>query len=282
MVQASATHGPAVVTGAVRRTWWVKLRRAEKHLAEFNAEFERLRDTEQPYDVTTEVRAFSGVERLVVLGHLRPFSGDDDLAVVVGDIVANARDALDHIYVALTGRDDAHFPIFKSDIFQPDLDPKNGKDRNKPARDRLNADGQRMPPGALAIITSVQPYQAEPAFRELQTLATLQRLSNADKHRTLHVISQMMYDARTVLTVPPNEPLVYWDRRRSVLDGGHVGVFPVPPAGAEYTVQSGGGIEILLQEADGRRWQWELPESLNNMVHNIKRSVITPLDALII
>jgi hypothetical protein len=46
-------------------------------------------------------------------------------------------------------------------------------------------------------------YRAEPAFRERQTLATLQRLSNADKHRTLHVINQMMYVAHTVLTVPP-------------------------------------------------------------------------------
>lgn len=277
MAQASPILGTPA-TEAVRRTWWVKLRRAEQHLAEFNAELERLRNTVQPYDVTTEVRSFSAGDRLVVLGHLRPFSGDDDLAAVVGDIVANSRDALDHLYTVLTGRGNAHFPIFKSGIFQPGI----GNDHNKSARDRLAADGDRMPPGALDIIISVQPYHAEPAFRELQTLATLQRLSNADKHRTLHLISQMMYDARTVLTVPSYDPLVYWDRRRSVLDGGHIGLFPVPPAGADYTVESSGGVEIMLREADGRGWQWELPESLINMVGTIRRTVITPLDALIL
>jgi hypothetical protein len=176
---------------ATRRTWLAKIRRAETHLAEFNDAFETLRRTEQPYDVTFAVEHFPNGDHLVVHGHLTPFGDDDDLAAVVGDIVANARDALDHIYTALTGRRDAHFPVYKTDIFQPDIDPSTGQDRNLKVRNLLTKDGTKMPSGALGIITAAQPYHAQSGFEELSNLAILQRLSNADKCRGAHGTSRL-------------------------------------------------------------------------------------------
>jgi hypothetical protein len=91
----------------------------------------------------------------------------------------------------------------------------------------------------------------------------------------------MLYNARTVLTVEGYEPSVYWDKDRPVLDGGLVGVYPAPPSGLNFTVESSGGLEIVLQEGDGKQWRWDVPGSLVNLVGNIKQDVILPLDGLI-
>ena len=265
---------------AIRRTWWVKLRRAEKHLAEFETEFDRLRSTEQPYDVTTEIESAENGDWLIVRGNLRPFGGGDDMAAVVGDIVTNTRDALDHIHTALTGRDDTHFPIVTDDIWKPDPDPRTRKDRNKSKRDSFKKNTKGMTLGALALVSRLQPCKRDPDHPELDQLALLQRLSDADKHRTLRIASKWMCNPRTTLTIPPHDPLTYENRGMRGRDGAVIATFPGRPP-ADFQVEASGGIEVALQEADGRQWQWELPDTLVLLVANIKRSVVTPLDAFI-
>jgi hypothetical protein len=43
---------------AIRRTWWAKRERADRHVAEFEEVFERLQHEQRPYIVTTQPYEF--------------------------------------------------------------------------------------------------------------------------------------------------------------------------------------------------------------------------------
>ena len=47
---------------SVRRTWWAKLRRAEKHLGDFKNEFSKLRDGDYSYRVSHEIKSNGNVD----------------------------------------------------------------------------------------------------------------------------------------------------------------------------------------------------------------------------
>ena len=267
----------------LRRTWWIKLRRAEKHLAEFKSEFSRLRDGAHPLRVSQEIMPGNGMDFLIVRGCLPPLTNDcDDIAAIVGDMIANTRSALDHICVALTGSDRAQFPVFTDDIWQPDIDPA-GKDRNKKRREDFKNWTRGMPAVALDLIKKVQPYAATQQWPASNPLAVLNRISNADKHRTLMIMSQYIYNERVFVSVPGyldpssagiNEP----GRQRA--DGAILGTLPVTwPASITPLVAASGGIIIGLKEESSLSWDWDVPGSLDVLVEYIRTAVIDPLDA---
>jgi len=104
--------------------------------------------------------------------------------VVVGDIVHNARSALDHLVWQLVilnggrpGRDHS-FPI---------ADHPN--DFSAQAAKRLDG----VAPRHRAIIESVQPYQGSNG-PENTYLALLSRLSNVDKHQVVHATLAVLQD----------------------------------------------------------------------------------------
>jgi hypothetical protein len=170
-------------------TWWVKFRRAEKHLAELDSDWNRARDEPRPYSVETEVKAGPRGYWLAVWADIiDPI--EDDFSAVVGDFIFNLRSALDHVTCAVTDRDDVQFPIFERDPWgAPDIGP-DGKDRNKRRRDNFRKNTKGMPKAARAIYKTVQPYKNTPMHPENDMLAFLHRLSNADKHRTLTALAQ--------------------------------------------------------------------------------------------
>ena len=65
-------------------------------MAEFEAEFERLQHERHPYVITTQPYEFKAGTMLEARAEL-PEVYRDDVAAVVGDIVFNARSALDNL-----------------------------------------------------------------------------------------------------------------------------------------------------------------------------------------
>lgn len=120
-----------------------------------------------------------------------------DLGLILGDVIHNMRSALDHlvaILVADTGHQvhTAHqFPIgngpndWQRSVVNP---PRN-------RRSQL----EFVDPSYIAIIEEVQPYQPTTG---LPSLAVVRDLSNADKHRLIHVV-------RRRLTARPNVSAVH-------------------------------------------------------------------------
>jgi hypothetical protein len=267
---------------AVRRTWWVKLRRADKHFGDFKCEFERLRDGDYPYRVSTEIKSHGKVDYLIVRGYLpAPTDAFDDIAAIVGDLIANARSAMDHVCVALTGNEKAQFPIFVENIWQPDPDPRTGKNRNKGRRDSFSKDTKGMPAAALALVKRLQPHMTIPQRPEDDPLAILNRISNADKHRTLMVTSRYVYNDRATVMLPGwPVPQLISEPRRKRMDGAILGTLPVSwPPDATPEVKASGGIEIGLKEAPSLNWDWEVPITLENILKYVGSAVVAPLDA---
>jgi hypothetical protein len=99
--------------------------------------------------------------------------------LILGECLHNARGALDHLVAALVTIAGGEvgtrhqFPICR--------DPEEWQSQVTPRR----GDGRLafIEPTHVAIIESVQPYQADTGF---PSLLTLQRFSNADKHRLIH------------------------------------------------------------------------------------------------
>ncbi len=136
-----------------------------------------------------------------------------------------------------------------------------------------------MPSGALTLIKRLQPYMRYPQFPETDPLAVLRRLSNADKHRTLHVMSGMLYHPMTVVTVSDYEPWIV-ESDRTGMDGAVVATLPWWPTEVEFQVEASGGIEVVLKEAELQGY-WEVPLSLTNLLTQITEEVVTPLDVFL-
>jgi enamine deaminase RidA (YjgF/YER057c/UK114 family) len=269
---------------AVRRTWYAKLKRAEKHLSDFKDAFFRLRDGEYPYRITREIETHDNVDYLTIRGFLYPLPDDgDDIAAIAGDFAANVRDALDHICAALTSLDDAHFPIYEDDIWKRDIDPATRKDRNKPRRDSFQKNTRNMPAAALAHVRAVQPYRATPQTPELNPLATIRRMSNADKHRTLMVISANMFGPRLNVTIPgTSKPVLDSGPGRERGDGAVLGSVPVTwPPDKKPHVEARGGVKISLQEAPPSLYAWDVPSSMEAIAGYIRSKVIDPLNVYV-
>lgn len=125
---------------------------------------------------------------------------DPYLAVVLGDLLYDVRSALDHIAVASVPtrrKYKASFPIFT-------VDPEKvhpGDEEGDAAR--LEAWKHRttgMSDKAMAVVRSVQPYNAQPPAHlqhiplgpEDHALALLSAFQNADKHRQLITIADAL------------------------------------------------------------------------------------------
>lgn len=267
----------------MNRTWWVKLRRAEKHTAEFERAFTRLSKRDKQFFVERRIETYRNGDHLVIRGYPWKFNGDD-IAAIVGDIISNTRAALDHIFVALTVNEDAHFPIYTYDIWQADPDPKTGANRNKSRRDTFEKWTVNTPASAIALIKSVQPYADWPDTPKFHPLAVLNTLSNADKHRTLLVMSAYMFDARIECTfdgVHVDNHFASDTGKR--VDGAIFGIYPVPPTKAKVKVKAHGRIEIALQGIDRipSNVSFELPSSITAIVSHVRNGIIAPLDAMI-
>lgn len=240
-------------------SWRLKLDRAEKHLSELRigiGEYVQKR----PYEA---VQVVGG-------GNCRKHAGydcggswtlhiteqpDPQLAVILGDALFDIRSALDHLAVALAPpgrRRQARFPIEAKNIWA-----KEGRRyvvRDPKARKSWRTTVEGMAPEAVAFIESLQPYRK--ATPEKDTLFTLNRLENADKHRQLTLFAPGLQRAhywgsargRTIeLTVERPDAFVVEDGAEIAHFGGRGG----PPLQYdEVQVQVSGALLVTTKIAD--------------------------------
>jgi hypothetical protein len=184
---------------------WAKYRRGREHAVAFRkAIVAFLHAHPQPtFAIEFEDTTEEGVDRVcwLVVEHGYP-EPPDELALLLGDAIHGYRCALDHLAwqlvaaagTSLTEHEEkgVQFPVYKTET---DFDKK--------------ASRTRMPgvaPAALAVIKKAQGY---PLSSPPPSVHTLQKLSNDDKHRTIHLVAAAMWKAKVDFQCTGCRPVGY-------------------------------------------------------------------------
>ncbi|MDQ6853005.1 MAG: hypothetical protein M3046_04815 [Actinomycetota bacterium] len=257
-------------------SWWLKLKRAEKHLSDLNdyaAGFSEI----WPYDTTLDVHAQEDRTDYIVRAFFRD-PPDYTPAIIIGDFIHNIRSALDHIVAALTEppelREQSAFPIYEENIWQEGF---------KAQRKAFKTATKGLPDYALAFVKQIQPYgRGQDAIRD--PLALLKKFSNDDKHRQLIVTTRGIRQPTTTLRWP-NGPILSQSQFGDTFeDGAVVAKFPVagPPSDTEPRVHTHGPIAIAIK-GGGTAYggDFELPSALENILKYVWEYVILPLDTFV-
>lgn len=164
-------------------SWWIKVKRAQKHMVDINSEARRYAAS-HPYKFTRvqEQNAQGQIGyRVRITEHPDPM-----IAVMLGDFVHNLRCALDYIIVACVPRKrqrSASFPVLFDDIWAKD---ENGSfvidDTGR--REKFVTAINGLSPAARTLVMELQPYNW-PNLAYRIALGLISRLENADKHRQL-------------------------------------------------------------------------------------------------
>lgn len=169
-------------------SWWLKLRRAEKHMIDINQEVVRYAER-HPYQFT---RIRLPDRQKEIRGRFRITEQPDPMiAVMLGDFVHNLRSALDHIIVACVPkqrRKSAGFPIVFEDIWARSPDG-NLMIKYAKRREEFETSIKGLHPDARTFVIDMQPGSFGDSSR-LITLGIISRLENADKHRQLITMSR--------------------------------------------------------------------------------------------
>lgn len=182
--------------------------RAEEHFCHFKLRITRFQQR-QVYPVSEGFESYKD-GRVYVWRLSMPPIEDEMLTLIVGDLLFNVRSALDHLALALVPperRDHKtvraiQFPIFTRDI--DELDPVTGKYRYKGDRARWIYRTKGINEEAIPTLKWLQPYNFETQGLdpEHSSLAILNSLQNADKHRQLTVLASGIDDPVYVFTKP--------------------------------------------------------------------------------
>ena len=204
--------------------WWLKVKRAQKHMVDINREALRYASSE-PYEFT-RIRQPNSQGQVAYRVRITE-QPDPMIAVMLGDFIHNLRSALDYIVVASVPRQrqkSASFPIVSEDIWATDKDgnfvvndPKRREDFETAIR------GLALEAWALVILA--QPYHwGTNAYRHM--FGIISRLENADKHRQLIAVGSGVGNIRTKILIPGLAPGLSapWpqpvlDRRQFAKDG---------------------------------------------------------------
>jgi hypothetical protein len=151
----------------------LKVARALEHLEALKVELKLFYDS-SPYTITRFDNAESG--RHVVRVEMKDIS--DRTAILAGDFVHNLRSALDHAVFSLAVHATKAIP--KKRLQWPVLESPNEK--------TLKQQTEGVPPEAVAIIESLQPYHEGPgdAFKR-NPIWQLNKLDIIDKHRRVAI-----------------------------------------------------------------------------------------------
>lgn len=171
-------------------SWWLKVERAEKHFQELQGEIDRYTAT-HPFEAVRLTGRPKCKEHRDCwrYGPRVTNQPGPSIAIVAGDVLHNARSALDHLAVALVPRSrrrSASFPIELEDIWaqRGHWWWRHYVVRDQGRRQRFASAIDGMSSGAIAIIRKVQPYNRGDKAPE-HVLYLLSKLENADKHREL-------------------------------------------------------------------------------------------------
>ena len=207
-----------------RKPWtagiWAKLNRAEHHLADLNERVGEYLDAD-PYTIRVKEYPQTNTYEFVLTVVAEPPLG---LSVIIGDCLQNLRAVLDHLAWELVYANSltpsiehprTQFPIYTSQT------TKTGKPRIVDILPGIHARAQ-------GVIESLQPYHRR-YDPQAHPLAILQELSNADKHRTLHLTAAQVTEAEIYLVTPKGQRFG-GDFDLGVLhDDDTIGVFQLPP-----------------------------------------------------
>jgi hypothetical protein len=197
-------------------SWWLKVKRAQKHMVDIRAEVRRYAER-HPYKFV-RIRQPDSQRNVSFRVHVTE-KPDPIISMMFGDFVHNLRSALDHIIVACIPKKErteaTGFPIVYKDIFARD---KDGEFVVKDAKARENFDRsiRGIDPSARAIVILSQPYHVGEQAR-LWTLGIINRIDNADKHRALTEIGGGV--TRPIVHFPSGERMEYVGLGRYSLAG---------------------------------------------------------------
>ena len=173
-------------------SWWLKVKRAEKHMAEIGRAAGRYAER-HPYEIERIRQPASKHNIHRVKLHITE-QPNSMIAVMLGDFVHNLRSALDHAIVASVParrRNSASFQVLLEDVWAKD--GRKYKVRDPKQRKAFRTATRGLSPEAMAVVKRAQPYNgAEPSHH---VFAIISRLENADKHRKLIVVGAGLDDA---------------------------------------------------------------------------------------
>ncbi|MCL4243281.1 MAG: hypothetical protein KJ048_18170 [Dehalococcoidia bacterium] len=165
-------------------SWWLKVKRAQKHLVDAKIQA-RLYADSQPY-VFERLPTRQGDRQI---RHRLRITAEPDpmLALIYGDFVHNLRSALDHVFVACVPKKlrsvSTSFPMTYDDLFARGADGEFvSKDAD--ARENYERALRGLRPEARAVVEFCQAHRYG-ADASLWILGALTRGDNADKHRQL-------------------------------------------------------------------------------------------------
>jgi hypothetical protein len=256
-------------------SYLLKLRRAEKHLAEVEVMVDEYVHR-NPYDVSEGVEDDQGRTLRTLRFTEQP---SDMLAVVIGDFIHNMRSALNHLAASCAPRENwrmVQFPIFETDPFE--LDPATGKplaDRQR-SRDAWERQIRGMSDEAVAALKGLQPYYLGPDDSTFHGLTLVEELSNTDKHRELVVLSNALLDPVVTTILTDGTRLAPIRRPGHAKDGAQIHTEPLP---REMKVEISGTAEVVvgIREDTPDAGHVEVPGSLHTILKACRDSAIPTL-----
>jgi hypothetical protein len=161
---------------------WLKIERANQHANVLDATIQRWLE-DRPYGLSLDVDREAGEQVCRIhINRAPPL----EWSVVIGEAIHGLRTALDHAVYALSGLggeppSGTEFPIFKDEPMFRNTNRPGGLWKIRGLRD-----------GAREVVESVQPFHHEGGEPEIHLLWVLLQLSNADKHRSLNLMSAFL------------------------------------------------------------------------------------------
>jgi len=182
-----------------------KSARANEHFKSLDVEVQAFFDT-NPYDTVCDRDLETG-DYLFRMRVLR--QPPHRLALLIGDTIYNLRCVLDHLIWALSVHQDPNadspteFPIFfkKRSYRQPTHD---GSLSHRSGLYKV----RHLDKATQAAVESLQPYHQTDRTRAEHPLWLLHELSNADKHRQLHLVGVVGEKARIMAVSAENAEIV--------------------------------------------------------------------------
>jgi hypothetical protein len=266
-----------------RAQWRLKLGRAEHHFNELERHIRAYCDR-HPYEVRRVHEPNLDPHIWSYRLHITE-QPEANVALAMGDVVHNARAALDYLAHALApkGRR-TFFPIEKLDRWATD-DTGELLVGNDEARKRFASAVRGIPADAVAVVHALQPYAAD--VPELHPLAFLSKLDNADKHRGIVPIVTAVGNVEIEIVQLDPRPVPLLMQRHPLCEDGtevarfgfHQGV-PVPPE-SDVQVQVRGAPVVAVDVGLKNRYA-EVLEALRWILDRVPTEIFDSLEPFVL
>ncbi len=251
-----------------------KIRRAEKHLTDLQAEV-RTFNSGHPYTVA---ESFEGnKQKRVRRLEFTATPEDTDIPVIAADVIYNLRSCLEHLMGALVPRKErtsVEFPIFFEGVWEA-IVPGEDQQRIK-SRLRWASVVKSLPPEAIAVLKRLQPPQNG---GESNGLRIINRISNKDRHRNLPVVASGLRD---VLISGETPEFGAWQQRVvETFSGEHIAedkavIGSVPEDAVNVEIEGTPAVSIRVGEGG-----IEIPRELLVAIKHVRLDVLPHLEPFV-